>query len=204
MPEAGPLLVPLLSSSNPRVQFFGAQAIGRVNYKEAVPALLKMIEANKDEDLYLRHAAVVALARLNQVEPIIALANSPDKSLRLAAVLVLRRWGNENVRLFLNDKDEYIVAEAARAINDDLSIPSALPALAATLQETRFTSEPLLRRAINASLRVGGDDQLNALLDFAKRKGVSKELRAEALAHYGYLGRAVGTRPGRWPLPRRD
>ena len=49
-----------------------------------------MIEANKDEDLYLRHAAVVALTRLGQVEPIIALANHPNKSLRLAAVLVLR------------------------------------------------------------------------------------------------------------------
>ncbi|WP_373330904.1 DUF7133 domain-containing protein [Salmonirosea aquatica] len=185
VPEAGPLLVPLLTSSNPRVQFFGAQALGRVDYKESVPALLKMIEANKDEDLYLRHAAVVALARLNQVEPIIALANHPNKSLRLAAVLVLRRWGNENVRLFLNDKDEYIVAEAARAINDDLSIPGALPDLAATLKETRFTSEPLLRRAINASLRVGGDPQLQALLDFAKRKDVNKELRTEALAALG-------------------
>jgi quinoprotein glucose dehydrogenase len=178
----GPLLVPMLTSSNPRVQFFGAQALGRVGYKASVPALLKMIETNKDEDLYLRHAAVVALARLNQVEPIVALADSPDKSLRLAAVLVLRRWGNENVRLFLNDKDEYIVAEAARAINDDMSIPNALPALAATLSETRFTSEPLLRRAINASLRVGGEAQLQALLDFAKRKDVSKELRTEALA----------------------
>jgi quinoprotein glucose dehydrogenase len=185
VPEAGPLLMPLLSSSNPRVQFFAAQAIGRVNYKEAVPALLKMIETNADEDHYLRHAAVVALTRLNQVEPIIALANHPNKSLRLAAVLVLRRWGNENVRLFLNDKDEYIVAEAARAINDDESIQAALPALAATLKETRFNSEPLLRRAINASLRVGGNEQLDALLDFAKRKDVSKELRAEALAALG-------------------
>jgi putative membrane-bound dehydrogenase-like protein len=183
--EAGPLLLPLLSSASPRVRFFGAQAIGRVNYKEGVPALLKMIETNNDEDLYLRHAAVVALTRLNQTESIIALANNPNKSLRLAALLVLRRWRNENVRLFLNDKHEYVVAEAARAINDDLSIPAALPALAATLKETRFTSEPLLRRAINASLRVGGNAQLNILLDFAKRKDISEELRTEALATLG-------------------
>ena len=181
----GPLLVPMLSSPHPRVQFFGAQALGRVGYKESVPALLKMIEANNDKDLYLRHAAVVALTRLGQTEPIIALADSPNKSLRLAAVLVLRRWGNENVRRFLNDKDEYIVAEAARAINDDMSIPGALPDLAATLNNPRFTSEPLLRRAINANLRVGGEAQLQALLDFAKRKDASKELRTEALAALG-------------------
>lgn len=183
--EAGPLLLPMLTSASPRVQFFGAQALGRVDYKAAVPALLKMISANQDKDLYLRHAAVLALTRLGQREPIIALADSPDKSLRLAAVLVLRRWSDENVRRFLNDKDEYIVAEAARAINDDLSIPGALPDLAATLSNPRFTSEPLLRRAINASLRVGGEAQLQALLDFAKRKDADKALRTEALAALG-------------------
>ncbi len=183
--EAGPLLLPLLTNTSPRVQFFAAQALGRVDYKASVPALLKMIEANQDKDLYLRHAAVMALTRLGQREPIIALANSSDKSLRLAAVLVLRRWGDENVRRFLNDKDEYIVAEAARAINDDMSIPGALPDLAATLSNPRFKSEPLLRRAINANLRVGGDAQLQALLDFAKRKDVDKELRTEALAALG-------------------
>ena len=183
--EVGPLLVPMLDHPSPRVRFFAAQALGRVDYKASVPALLKMISSNNDQDLYLRHAAVLALARLGQREPIIALVDSPDQSLRLAAVLVLRRWSDENVRRFLNDKDEYIVAEAARAINDDLSIPGALPDLAATLNNPRFKSEPLLRRAINANLRVGGEVQLQALLDFAKRKDVDKVLRTEALAALG-------------------
>ncbi|MEO6684809.1 MAG: HEAT repeat domain-containing protein, partial [Dyadobacter sp.] len=183
--EAGPLLIPLLTDKNPRVKFFGAQALGRIKEKQAVMALLDMIKTNKDEDLYLRHAAVLALSRIGEVEPIVALANNPDKSLRTAAVLVLRRLSNEKVSLFLQDKDEYIVTEAARAINDDLSIMPALPALAAILKEKRFTSEPLLRRAINASLRVGGDEQLDNLITFAKRKDVSNELRAEALATLG-------------------
>ncbi|MBC7890849.1 MAG: HEAT repeat domain-containing protein, partial [Sphingobacteriaceae bacterium] len=74
------------------------------------------------------------------------------------------------------------VAEAARAINDDESLPSALPALAATLKETRFSSEALLRRGINACVRVGGEEQLDLLVAFAKRKAVEKSLRAEALA----------------------
>lgn len=183
--EAGPLLIPLLTNKNPRVKFFGAQALGRIQEKQAVTALLDMIKANNDEDLYLRHAAVLALSRIGEIEPVVALADSPNKSLRTAAVLVLRRLSSEKVSLFLNDKDEYIATEAARAINDDLSIVPALPALAATLKEKRFTSEPLLRRAINASLRVGGDEQLDNLMAFAKRKDVSKELRAEALATLG-------------------
>ncbi|WP_421826635.1 DUF7133 domain-containing protein [Larkinella sp.] len=184
-PEAGPLLIPLLTSQNPHVKFFGAQALGRIKYQPAVEPLLDLIKANNDEDVYLRHAAVLALSRIGQVEPMVALASNPNKSLRLAAVLVLRRLSSEKVALFLQDKDEYIATEAARAINDDLSIEKALPALAATLKETRFTSEPLLRRAINAALRVGTDEQLNTLIAFAKRKDVDKELRAEALATLG-------------------
>ncbi|KAA9347076.1 DUF7133 domain-containing protein [Larkinella humicola] len=183
--EAGPLLIPLLTSQNPRVKFFGAQALGRIKYQPAIEPLLDLIKANNDEDVYLRHAAVLALSRIGQVEPLVALANNPNKSLRLAAVLVLRRLSSEKVALFLQDKDEYIATEAARAINDDLSIEKALPALAATLKDTRFTSEPLLRRAINAALRVGTDEQLNTLIAFAKRKDVDKELRAEALATLG-------------------
>jgi putative membrane-bound dehydrogenase-like protein len=180
--EAGDRLVPLLTNANPRVQFFAAQGLGRIKHTSAVQPLLAMLKANHDGDVYLRHAAVLALARIGQVEPLVALTSNPDKSLRLAAVLALRQMKNANVARFLSDADEYIVTEAARAINDDESIPSALPALAATLRETRFTGEPLLRRAINAALRVGGAEQLNLVLDFAQRKDLPKALRAEALA----------------------
>ncbi|WP_138477175.1 HEAT repeat domain-containing protein [Dyadobacter bucti] len=183
--EAGPLLIPMLSSKNPRAQFFSAQALGRIKHKEAVAPLLEMIKANNDEDVYLRHAAVLALSRIGEAEPIVALANNPNKSLRIAAVLVLRRMQNEKISLFLSDKDEYIATEAARGINDDLSIPAALPALAATLNEKRFTSEPMLRRSINAALRVGGEQQLDDLVAFAKRTDLNKEVRAEALATLG-------------------
>lgn len=183
--EAGPMLIPMLSSKNPRVQFFGAQALGRIKHKEAVAPLLEMIKTNNDTDVYLRHAAVLALSRIGEVEPIVALANNPNKSLKIAAVLVLRRLRSEKISVFLQDKDQYIATEAARGINDDLSIPLALPALAATLNETRFTSEPLLRRAINASLRVGTDQQLDNLIAFAKRKDIEKSVRAEALAALG-------------------
>ncbi|CAG5069870.1 hypothetical protein DYBT9623_02607 [Dyadobacter sp. CECT 9623] len=183
--EAGPMLIPMLSSKNPRAQFFAAQALGRIKSKEAVTPILNMLKANNDQDVYIRHAGVLALSRIGDAEPILALSNSPEKSLRTAAVLVLRRMKNDKISVFLKDKDEYIVAETARAINDDLSIPNALPALAATLNNKNFKSEPLLRRAINAALRVGGDAQLNDLIAFAKRTDVEKEIRAEALATLG-------------------
>lgn len=183
--EAEKELIPLLSSSYPRSIFFAAQALGRLESKGAVAPLITMLQKNNDEDIYLRHAGVTALARIGQEGPVVALAENPSKALRTAAVLVLRRLKSDKIAVFLRDKDEYVVTEAARAINDDLSIEKALPALAAVLGENRFSSEPLLRRAINACLRVGGEKEMDLLIAFAKRNDVSAELRGEALATLG-------------------
>jgi HEAT repeat protein len=159
--------------------------LGRITYEPSVDALISMIEKNNDEDVYIRHAGVLALSRIGAEEKMAGLVNSSSRSLRIAAVLVLRRLHSEKVALFLKDADEYIVTEAARAINDDLSITGALPALAETLNEKRFINEPLIRRAISACLRVGGDKELGILLDYATREDASAALRAEALATIG-------------------
>ena len=178
-------LIPLVASSNPRVAFFASQALGRVRSEKAIPALLKLVETNADKDLYLRHAAVLALSRIGQAEPMLALQNSSNRSLRIAAVLVLRRLANPGIQVFLQDSDEYIVAEAARAINDDESIPAALPALASTLADTRLKDDVIIRRAINACLRVGTAKEIDLLIAYAERTGISEALRAEAIATLG-------------------
>lgn len=183
--EAGAKLIPLLKHNNARVRFYAAEALGRIQEKSAVAPILDMLKANNDQDLYLRHAGVLALSRIGETKPIVALSDSDSRSLRIAAVLVLRRLKSDQIAVFLEDKDEYIVTEAARAINDDLSIEGALPALASLLNEDRFTSEPLLRRSINAALRVGGEKELDELIRFAKRSNVSNILRSEALAAIG-------------------
>lgn len=183
--NASDSFIPLLQHDNDRVKFYAAQALGRTKNKKAVTPLLDMIKINADKDVYLRHAGVLALARIGHIDPITALANSENRSLRIAAVLVLRRLQSPEVARFLNDDDEYIVTETARAINDDWSIEEALPALAKLLDQERFTSEPLLRRSINAALRVGGEDQMRSLIAFAKNPFFPSELRGEALATLG-------------------
>lgn len=180
--SAGAALTTLLSGANPRVQFYAAQALGRIGHKAAVPALVEMLKKNNDADLFIRHSAVLALSRIEDKQAVYALINSPEKSLRLASVLVMRKWQDANLSKSLNDKDEYIVAEAARAINDDLSAEKALPALAALINKPEITSEIIMRRAINAALRVGGDKQLTDLIAYAKNVSVPNPLRAEALA----------------------
>ncbi|MFY0654300.1 MAG: HEAT repeat domain-containing protein [Cyclobacteriaceae bacterium] len=183
--KAGTDLIPLLSHASPRVKFFGAQALGRIKHKAAIQPILDMIEQNADEDQYLRHAGVMALYRIGDAASITALAKNENRTLRLAALLVLRRMQHPDVSLFLDDEDEYLVTEAARAINDDWSIATELPKLAAVLNDDRFTSEPLIRRAINANLRVGGEKELDQLLNFAQRQSVSPIFKAEALATVG-------------------
>ena len=181
----GPKLVTLLSSENARVQFFAAQATGRIKYKPAADALIKMLKDNNDVDNYIRHTGVLALSRIENKAPIYALQKSPSKALRTAGVLVLRKWQDPKVAEYLSDPDEYIIAEAARAINDDWSIPEALPALADLINRPGLTSEVILRRALNAALRVGGDKELKDLLAYARNKNAPKAMMAEAMATLG-------------------
>ncbi len=180
--EGSEKMIMLLKSKEPRVQFFAAQALGRIKAENAVQPLLDMLAENADEDVYLRHAGVLALSRIGKYKPLVDLANSDNRSLKIAAVLALRRMKRPEVAAFLKDSDEFIVTEAARAINDDKGIEKALADLAALLEHPKFNSEPLMRRVINAALRVGGEKQLDDLINYAKNKNAPSVLRGEALA----------------------
>jgi len=182
-------LVPLLNDALPRPRFFAAEALGRVRYRPAIEPLIAMLAENDDEDVYLRHAGALALARIGVAAPIVALADHPSRAVRLAAIVTLRRMRDAGVARFLSDRDELVVTEAARAINDDGGIEGALPALAAVLDST-FSGEPLVRRAISANLRLGTADAARRIATFAARTSATDELRAEAISVLGV-----------WPKP---
>jgi putative membrane-bound dehydrogenase-like protein len=179
--EAGAALVPVLKDTNSRARFFAAEALGRIAYEPAVNPIIELLKANNDEDAYIRHAGSLALARIGKAAPVVALSNNPSRALRIAAVVALRRMQHPGVANFLKDKDEYIVTEAARAINDDLSIKEALPALGNVLQDPRFKDEALLRRAINANLRVGTPEAMQNLINYSMKEGAPVAMRAEAV-----------------------
>lgn len=177
---AGDALIPSLADRAARVRFFAAEALGRIGYEKAVTPLIDMLEANDDKDAYLRHAGALALARIGQAEPIVALSTHSSRALRIAAVVALRHLSHPGVAEFLDDEDEFIVTEAARAINDDLSIEAALPALADLLNRTPFSNEALLRRVINANLRVGNPENITALAQYAQHASHPAAMRSEA------------------------
>ncbi len=179
--EAGAVLVPLLKDGNSRARFFAAEAIGRIKYEAAINPLIDFLKENDDKDAYLRHAGCLALARIGKAEPVIALSSNPSRPLRIAAVVTLRRMSHAGIAVFLGDADEFVVTEAARAINDDLSIKEALPALGNLINTTSFSNEALLRRIINANLRVGTDEAMQNLITYSQKETAPAKMRAEAI-----------------------
>ncbi|QEC51346.1 putative heme-binding domain-containing protein [Anseongella ginsenosidimutans] len=179
--EAGAALIPLLEDTSARARFFAAEALGRIAYEPAIQPIISLLAANDGKDVYIRHAGSLALARIRKTEPLAALASHPSRAVRIAAVVALRRMKSPELARFLSDQDEFIVTEAARAINDDHFIKEALPALANVLNEDRFREEALIRRAINACLWTGTEASMQNLIDYALREDAPAAMRAEAV-----------------------
>ena len=183
--EASKELIANLTHENARVRFFSAEALGRAKDATAIQPLIQLLASNNDEDAFLRHGASYALSQIGQAAPLAALSTHPSKAVRMGAVIALRRLASPELAKFLSDAEEAIVTEVARAIHDDLSVPAAMPKLAALLVTTPFTNEPLIRRVISANQRLGKEENLNYVLGFLAKPGISEALKKESLATLG-------------------
>ena len=216
-------LLALIEDPHPRVRFFAMQSAGKLKLKEALPRILAQVQINKDEDTYLRHAAVTAIGRIGEIDAVLEqiklgeegktwgpLSNESKRALHLAAVLVLRNLNDKRIARFLNDGDDLVVTEAARAIND-LPISDAMPALAKLAPRyaprKQQPDSALWRRIINANYRLGQAEHVTTLLDVAQSTAVPDEMRFESLACV-HQWSDPGNRDrvnGYWrPLPARD
>ncbi len=218
-----------LKDKSPKVRFAITMAIAERGDETAFPHILAMLKENDGNDLYLQHAAVVALSKIAHqhrrgLSELAGFIKDESKAVRLAALLALRHLGEtsptgnradlaqaypqwkeasvnaqEQITVFLTDKDPALVREAAIAIND-APIPSALPALAKRLiirqpeggnapsqiGPNPTTDEPFLIRALNANFRVGGTDGANSLATYAaraKNEGI-RVIALNMLAHW--------------------
>ena len=175
-----------LNDTSPRAQFFAVEALGKIESTQAFQPLVNLLEKIEESDPHFRHAVVLALSRLNSRTKLTELSTHPSKFVRIGAVVALRMLAAPEVAEFLGDKDELVLTEAARAINDDLSIPAALPVLAKSLEKIGTTNEAFLRRAINANLRVGDAESAKRLTNFAKNNTAPIDMRKDALWALGY------------------
>ncbi|WP_020208746.1 HEAT repeat domain-containing protein [Gilvimarinus chinensis] len=180
-PNAESALRHNLTHPNARVRMFAAQALGRIGATSSFAAIVAMLQDNNDSDVYLRQAGAIALARLGQEQALGELAEHPSVAVRVAAVIALNRLASPQLAKFLQDDNQYVVTNAARAINDATFVEEALPALAQLLPAPHFSNEPLLRRAINANAFIADAQSAQRLVAFASNKQYSAVVRAEAL-----------------------
>jgi quinoprotein glucose dehydrogenase len=174
-------LVRLTTDADPHVQAQASIALGKLGRREAIPALFALLESNADRDPFLRHAAVQALVTLNDFDALQAAAKHPKASVRMGALLAMRRMQRSEIAAFVRDSDPRLVTEAARAINDG-PIPGALVELAALIaQPLSETNAALARRVLNANYRFGTQETAKALAGFAASDTAAERLRAEAL-----------------------
>ncbi len=169
----------LVEDPSPRVRSLAALALGRIGAKEGFDRAVELLRRNDNEDPYLRHAGVMALAGTGDANGLARLAGDPSGAARLGALLALRRLERPEVQAFLQDRDPAIVLEAARAIYD-VPIEGAMAALAA-LVEGPGCPEAVLPRAVQANARLGTDKAAGTLSWFARRHDFGKAARALAL-----------------------
>lgn len=200
-------LISQLGDESPVAQFFAAEALGKLGDGAAFQALAGLLERMDNSDTHLRHAVVFALSKLGKDEALADLSSHTALQVRLGAVVALRHNRSPLVARFLADADPLVLAEAARAINDDLTIPEAMPALAKALAREEIQNEAFVRRAINANLRLGGAENAARLVSYARSAKAPKAMKEDALWALGYWaeppvldrvdGRFVGKAAGR-------
>ena len=149
---AAPKLAELCADPAPRVRYFASMALGRMRAIDEVPWILSMIAENNDQDVFLRHAGVVALFWMQDPLKLGELAADPRASVRLAALLAMRKSRDPRVAQFLEDPERLLRLEAARAIND-LELDALTPKLAQALVRMNGENSAVISSAPSATPR---------------------------------------------------
>ncbi|MEZ6107263.1 MAG: HEAT repeat domain-containing protein [Pirellulaceae bacterium] len=192
--------------AEPRVRYFAALAVGRLEYPAALPAVLRLLEENADQDVVLRHAGIMALRgiAIEDRGAVRGLAQHPSLSVRIAATVALRKIEDSGVAEFLNDADPLVVVEAARAIHDT-PIVEAWPRLAALIKRPS-EDDALMRRVLSVNYQLGGQEQAESLAEFATETR-NEAWAIEAINLLAYWPEGIGRDRvlGMWrPVEARD
>lgn len=172
-------LLKLLQDDEPRVRYFAAISLGKHQVNEAVDPLVKLVADNNGVDPALRHSGIFGLSGAASPEQLYGLANHASSAVRRVAVVALRRQESPLVANYLADPDPLVAVEAARAIHD-LPIHSAMPALAAMIDQAG-DDDAMVRRVLNANFRVGQPANAISLAKFAADSANATSLRLEAV-----------------------
>lgn len=179
-------VIEMLNHEDAAVRYHAALASGQLKFENAFEPVLNLLMANansagNDIDPVLRHGGIMALKGIANIEKLATLKNHPNKSVRLAAVVALRKQLAPEVAQFVTDYDPVVAAEAARAIHDEPALHAkALETLADVLSggPKTFAFE---HRALNAAFRLGRKRDVEAIVRYAADSSRDETLRIEAL-----------------------
>ena len=188
--KASELLLEALRVEHPRTAMYAGIGLGRIGYEEAVPELLALLEGNADQDLWLRHGAIMGLAGIEKRVWIEAMSHD-SKYVRMGILLALRKLRDPEIAGFLRDEEKSLSYEAIRAINDlpmlavqaELAelIEGYLPDGAAEMPESEIDAF-MHHRIINANYYEAKAGNARSLLRYAANSELPVRLRQEALA----------------------
>ena len=162
--------------------------------------VLNLLHSMERRDPIVFWSAAHALDSLGSNQALEDAMKDSSESVRLAAVVALRNRADSRVRALLNDVSPAVVLEAARAIHD-VPIAAAMPDLAAWPAERasqlaapwpthlNFTAAEwkiwMLRRVVDAQLRVGTPEMTASLGALATRTNTPEMARVEAMEALG-------------------
>jgi len=192
-----------------RVRSFAAIAAARLGADKYLPEVLAMLKENADADPVLRHAGSFAIDHLCKTAAAFdAVAKDDNASVRLAAVITLRRRNDASASRFVKDKSTIVADEAIRAVHD-LAFEAGRPAVAALIDDlgSREWTVFMLRRLTHSAFRLGGEQNAARVVAIAANEKLPAEARAEALRLLALWANPypVDQSTGHWaPLPPRD
>ncbi len=175
----GQEIINLVDDKEAQVRYAAALAAGKLKLDAFDKACAMLMEA-ADGDPGLRHAGIMALKGTKDLSRVVALKQHPSRSVRIAAVVALRKLADLRIAEFLQDTDLGVQTEAARAINDVVALHPALPQLAALIG-SKLGSDALAYRVLNANFRAGTAEAAMAIAAYAAGKDNSEATRIEAL-----------------------
>ncbi len=189
----------------PRVRYFGLIGLGKMGNPDSIEPILQTLRASGESDAHLRHAAVMALTWINDIDQLEVAAKDSAAAVRLGALLAMRRLGRPEVAMFLYDAKPIVALEATRAIYDE-PITNAFGQLAGRITQPTLP-RAAMKRVLHANHRLGNLANALALTEFAATTNFIPELRVEALDLLSRWGDPIGRDwlLGDWrPSPARE
>lgn len=170
----------LISHQSPVVRRQALLAVARTGAAIVVDEIAKVIVENADQDPILRHAAIMALAKVLDNSSVPRWIQHPNESVRVSVAVALRRAKNPSIALMLKDSSVRVLREVARAIYDVPELNSQLDDLAALPISPEF-DDGLIERILHANYRIGESRNIERLISFASSSIGNEAKRIEAL-----------------------